>query len=162
AVPATVGAFSLVQALALALVPRWRRGGVVVAAVVALVAPIVATLKADPDERTVALLAVESRGGRGLVGVARGFFDPDGAGYSTGPGGGDCNATARTIPPGAVDTPDDGIDQNCIGGDAHAPPPPPAAPAAAPAAPPPPSALTWNGNILIVAVDTLRADRLGI
>ena len=82
AVPATLVAFALVQALALALAPRWRRASVLVAAVVALVAPVVATLAADPDERTVALLAVESRGGKSLVGVARSFFDRDGDGFS--------------------------------------------------------------------------------
>jgi len=160
AVPATALAFAAAQALVLVLGPRWRRGAVVAAAVVALIAPIAATLLANPDERTVALLAVESRGGKSLVAAARGFFDRDGDGYSTVLGGGDCNDHDPTIHPGATDIPDDGIDQNCIGGDAHKAADPP--PVAARAAPPAPAAQQWKGNLVLIAVDTLRADRLGV
>src|SRR5262249_57121553 len=113
--PATVVAFALVQALALLLAPRWRRSAVLVASVLALVAPVVATLTADPDERTVALLAVESRGGKSLVGVARSFFDHDRDGYSTVLGGGDCNGNDPTIHPGAIGVPHDRTAHNCIG-----------------------------------------------
>ena len=161
ALPVTALGFLVVQVTALALRPRWRRRPVVIAALIAAVAPVVATLVARPDERTVALLAVESRGGKSLVGLARSFFDRDGDGYSTVLGGGDCNDDDATIHPGARDIPDDGIDQNCMDGDAHKPAEPPAAAPAA-AAPAAPSGLRWNGNIVIIAVDTLRADRLGV
>jgi arylsulfatase A-like enzyme len=138
--------------LALLRGPRGRAvaiGGVAGALALAL------ALRARPDERTVALLTVESRGTKTLVKIARGFFDHDGDGYSTILGGGDCDDHDARIHPGAVDTPDDGIDQNCLDGDAHR-----EAPATQPVTPAAPEFQT-GGNVVVIAIDTLRADRLG-
>jgi arylsulfatase A-like enzyme len=159
ALPVTALGFAAVQALTLAVHRRWRARPVAIAAALAAIAPLAAVLLAQPDDRTVALLTVESRATRSLVALARSFFDRDHDGYSTVLGGGDCNDDDPTIHPGAKDIPDDGIDQNCIGGDAHAAP---QAAAAVPVAPAPPSTLRWDGNLVIIAVDTLRADRLGV
>jgi choline-sulfatase len=89
------------------------------------------------------------------VGV-RQIFDLDRDGYSSVLGGGDCNDLDPSIHPGAFDIPDDGIDQNCLGGDVHlgrrvedvgfAP-----VPAAVPA----------DANVLLISIDALRADHLG-
>jgi arylsulfatase A-like enzyme len=100
-----------------------------------------------------------------LLRVARKLTDRDGDGYSALFGGGDCDDHRADVYPGAEDIPGDGIDQNCEGGDAVAtvetqideP---------APAAFPPPlkarKAGAFAGNILIIAIDATRADRLGV
>jgi hypothetical protein len=83
--------------------------------------------------------------------------------------------------PGAEDLPGDGIDQNCEGGDAtpaptvgghatptvggHATPAPTTAQASAPAAAAAsaaPRGGAFSGNILIIGIDAMRADRLGL
>jgi choline-sulfatase len=107
--------------------------------------------------------------GEGAIGlklalkVARQLTDRDGDGYSALFGGGDCDDHRADVYPGAEDIPGDGIDQNCEGGDAVASveagsaEPAPAAPAAKLG-----KAGTFAGNILIIAVDAARADRLGV
>jgi arylsulfatase A-like enzyme len=81
-------------------------------------------------------------------------FDRDG--YSRLLGGGDCDDGDATVHPGASEIPDDGVDQNCIGGDATAKPAAhDAGFAAAPASGP------RDANILLVTIDTTRADHLG-
>src|SRR5262249_61659140 len=121
-------AFGAVQLAARARRPSRLRGGRVVAvgAAAAAVAAVPVVPRVDPSERVVALLTVEGRGVKVLTAVARSLFARDGDGYSTILGGGDCDDTNPNIHPGAVDIPDNGIDENCVGGDAHreAPPPP--------------------------------------
>jgi arylsulfatase A-like enzyme len=105
-----------------------------------------------------------SLGLRWGVTLARSLSDGDGDGFSARFGGGDCDDRSASIYPGAEDAPGDGIDQNCEGGDAKASAE--AAPSAEPAEPvePPvkPAEGAWKGNILIITIDSLRADRLGV
>jgi len=92
--------------------------------------------------------------------IARGVrraFDWDRDGYSRVLGGGDCDDGDRTVHPGAAEIPDDGIDQNCIGGDASA-----SAAATDPAFAPVPASVPKDANILLVTIDTTRADHLGM
>lgn len=94
--------------------------------------------------------------------VARKLTDRDGDGYSALFGGGDCDDHRADVYPGANDIPGDGIDQNCEGGDA-----PLIATALTEMAEPdakPVVAKTgaFAGNILIIALDATRADRLGV
>jgi len=91
--------------------------------------------------------------------LARHLTDLDHDGYSALFGGGDCDDSRADVYPGAEDIPGDGIDQDCQGGDAK-PAPAGAAPAAASAAPARHGA--FPGNILIIAIDAMRADRLGV
>lgn len=80
-------------------------------------------------------------------------FDHDG--YARLFGGGDCDDGDPERNPGARDWPDDGIDQDCDGKDASA---------AALRSPPfqaVPDAVPKDLKILLVTVDTLRADHLG-
>jgi arylsulfatase A-like enzyme len=159
-VPLALIAFVAVQLLWLALAPRL--GWVLPLALVALVAGPLAVSVVSPSERAALLLNNESHGAKALAAVARQLADRDKDGYAAILGGGDCDNARADVHPGATDTPDDGIDQNCVGGDATqkagvAPPPDePARPDSAAAK------LKWEGNVVIIAVDTLRVDRLGV
>src|SRR5262249_19890242 len=99
---------------------RWRMGRVAFMPGVALaaMAPLV-VMKFRPSPRGAALLTEEGLGIPRLVRLARRLGDRDHDGWSRYLGGGDCDDSRPDVHPGAPDIPDDGIDQNCIGGDAH-------------------------------------------
>jgi arylsulfatase A-like enzyme len=113
-----------------------------------------------------------SLGLRFALQVARRMTDRDGDGFAARFGGGDCDDARADVHPGAEDIPGDGIDQNCEGGDAvaSAESPAPTAVAASPS-PAPASesagpitrrAGAFSGNLLVITIDALRADRLGV
>ncbi|MBC8131486.1 MAG: sulfatase, partial [Deltaproteobacteria bacterium] len=95
----------------------------------------------------------------GLVGpmlaVARRGLDRDHDGYPRLLGGGDCDDGDASVHPGVLDFPDDSIDQDCDGKDAsvEALAPPPFVPV--------PDAVPRDLNLLLVTIDTVRADHLG-
>jgi arylsulfatase A-like enzyme len=92
--------------------------------------------------------------------IARGIrktFDRDRDGYSRFLGGGDCDDSDPAVHPGAPEIPDDGIDQNCVGGDASM-----KATHEDVAFAPVPPAVPKDANILLVTIDTTRADHLGM
>jgi len=118
-----------------------------------LAVPIVLlTAESEPARKTVTRAV-------GLVGPvlaqARRVLDFDRDGYPGFLGGGDCNDHNATINPEAVDWPDDNIDQDCDGEDASLSvlKPHPFFPV--------PEAVPERLNILLVAIDTIRADHLG-
>ncbi len=89
--------------------------------------------------------------------VVRRAFDFDRDGYARFLGGGDCDDGDPSINPGARDIPDDGIDQNCAGGDATI-----RRSADDAAFAPVPAGLPADFNVVLITVDTLRADHLGM
>ncbi len=87
--------------------------------------------------------------------TARRAADWDGDGYARFLGGGDCDDGDRTVHPGAPERPDDGIDQNCVGGDATARR---SLDEVAFAAVPP--TVPKDFDVLLITIDTIRADHL--
>jgi hypothetical protein len=91
-----------------------------------------------------------------LQGAALVFdFDRDGVATRWVVGGSDCNDFDADIHPGAQDWPDNGIDENCNGHDAHVATLPAVTPTALPLGPQRP-------NVLLITVDALRADHMSV
>jgi arylsulfatase A-like enzyme len=114
------------------------------------------------------LVAVSSRsaGARKVAGARAAFVGPalamgravldfDHDGYARALGGGDCDDGDPEVHPGALDLPGDGVDADCDGSDESVGPPPPAVMA------PVPAAVPAELNLILVTIDTLRADHLG-
>jgi len=112
-------------------------------------------LWAGGSEPARAAAVARSGWGGALARALRGVGDLDRDGYSRFLGGGDCDDGDRAIHPGAVEVPDDGVDNNCVGGDATLRAAPPASFAAVPPSVP------ADFDVLLLTVDTLRADHMG-
>ncbi|MEE2756857.1 MAG: sulfatase-like hydrolase/transferase [Myxococcota bacterium] len=95
-----------------------------------------------------------------IIVTAQPLFDRDGDGYAGLLGGGDCNDSDPEIHPGANEIPRNGIDDDCYGGDS----PGKSRPAIVlperlePAAT---RGLIERPNIILITMDTVRADHLG-
>jgi arylsulfatase A-like enzyme len=108
-------------------------------------------------------VADNSWGLRSLLTAARKATDGDRDGFSARFGGGDCDDRRDDVHPGAEDFPGDGVDANCEGGDAKVGGGADTAGSAGTAtAKVTPRENAFKGNLLIVTIDALRADRLGI
>ena len=93
---------------------------------------------------------------RYLLSGLRQAVDWDRDGYAALWGGGDCDGFDSQVHPGAVEVPGDGLDNNCFGGDAKT----------VESASPPrwshvSNAVPARPNLLLITVETLRADAVG-
>jgi arylsulfatase A-like enzyme len=103
--------------------------------------------------RAGALLAIHGPWSRPWIAALQQLSDFDRDGYSSWLGGGDCEPFDPSINPGAAEVAGDGVDNNCIGGDAGK--------ASAPRRPiwgPSAHGSPANLNLVIVTVETLRRD----
>lgn len=129
---------------------RWTLAAVTAAAVVG------ATLmQTSAAART--SIAAQVRPATWLMVVGR-LVDLDGDGYSPLFGGGDCDDGDPQVNPEAPEEPGNGRDENCRGGDRLAPSPFPPRPSFVPL----PAGARPPRHVVLVTIDTLRADHLGL
>jgi choline-sulfatase len=136
-----------------ALRPWLRRGGWAALPVVLAVLVLWTGANASVIKASTAYTGL----GKPIARNIRKAFDRDGDGYSRVLGGGDCDDSDPNVHPGALEIPDDGIDQNCVGGDASS-----QQPAHDVAFVPVPASVPKDANIVLLTIDTARADHFGM
>jgi len=124
-----------------------RKGLLAIAAVLALSLVVLEQTRIDAFGASDALVF------RKLVDGARLFSDVDGDGFAAMLGGRDCAPFDARRSPGTVEVPENEVDEDCSGVDERWP--------LAPPAPRRSVSGSVRPNVLLISVDTLRADHLG-
>ena len=152
-------AWLLSLALAVQVLPRWRRprvGGAVALVLLLTFSGALVWSATGLGRSQIRLLAVSRHtllAGK-VASVCRRVADGDGDGVPRLFGGGDCDDANAHIRPGVYDPPDDGIDQNCTGDDLTLVDDPLRPPARS--RPDPEARESWN--VLLITIDAVRHD----
>jgi choline-sulfatase len=132
---------------------RRRRALALAGAALALQLATLPWLGADVEARYVAITAAPALDK--LIGLVRLANDLDGDGFGSLLGEGDCAPFDRQIHPGAIDVPDNAIDENCDGHDFSLREVRPVTGGSQQV----PARFHRDWNVLLITVDTLRYDR---
>lgn len=158
--PTEVLALAVVIALALAAIGGAARLGRPRALAVLALALVLAGLGLGVVGRAATARGAIAEHGVISGGVLRGLWrltDGDGDGFGDGFGAADCDDHDARVHPHAIDLAGDGVDGNCAGGD-----PDPVSLAAARAARPSAAPGAIHHDVVLVTIDSLRADHTGL
>ncbi len=145
--------------LARRLAARWRALPRARRRIIAAATPVggfVLAALAGADPSVIKAAVAYSGGGDGVTRVLKRTFDFDRDGHAALFGGDDCDDLDSAIHPGASDIPDDGIDQNCVAGDARL-----VRTVEDVGFVTPPASVPADWNLVLITIDTLRADHVG-
>jgi arylsulfatase A-like enzyme len=152
----------LLIALAALLGPSPRKTGALGVALLLSVAPAALTWQAARgatlSERSALAIERQAPLGRVALGLLRKLTDRDHDGVSAAFQGGDCDDHDASVSPRALDVPGNGKDEDCQGGDAKPAAAHVASAEEAKAAARARDSLPDDLNVLLVTIDTLRAD----
>jgi choline-sulfatase len=151
--------FGAAFALVVATLPRWRRRAVSIAAIAILVAGPAAAAGLGEIEAVRGAALFEDTPSAFVVSALSDLSDFDGDGASALFGGGDCAPFDSKIYPGAIEIPGNGVDDNCMGGDASAGAQDLRNPKAFAKLP---DGFPVRPNLVLITVDAERADHMSL
>ncbi len=134
----------------------WAQAGVLLLSLLLGISTIEMSLHLEDRPQVKMNLLEHSLICRPVLDLLQPLFDSDGDGYAGLLGGGDCDDHDPGVHPGAQEIPRNGVDEDCFEGDS-------------PGRPQPQQRLRRGGgwrrlkrpNLILITVDTLRADHLG-